>query len=50
MEDLAILDGGSWLLVMQAYWKMFTFFWPLILAFVAWMIWEDRVLNTERNR
>jgi len=48
MEDLALLDGGNWMIVLRAYAKLFLMWgWMPCLLF-AYLIWEERAIKKRR--
>ena len=50
MEVEAGMNMENTAIVLQAYWKMFTYFWPLVLcAVVAFSISEWQLKNGKKN-
>jgi hypothetical protein len=50
MEVEAGMNMENTVIVLQAYWKMFTYFWPLLLcAVVAFSISEWQLRSGKRN-
>ena len=42
-----IIELENWVIVGLAMWKMFTFFWPVIIVFVLWAYIEK--INKKRK-
>ena len=50
MEVEAGMNMENTVIVLQAYWKMFTYFWPIVLyAVVAFSISEWQLKNGKKN-
>jgi len=51
MEIEAGMNMENTIIVLQAYWKMFTYFWPIIVIGVVGIIITDRqVEQMKRNK
>jgi hypothetical protein len=45
MEVEAGMNMENTVIVLQAYWKMFTYFWPIIVIGIVGMFWADRKVD-----